>query len=174
MKPAKLALLAAAVLLVASGALADPVSIPIPKEGWAISFDAPPLLKKKDSHRDDGAYAFLANSGRFNVSFYVEPPSGNGRTNREVYDFYWPQASRNPMIAQPTVKVSDTSKYVKVTYDIVTKFQGQTVHQHNANYYFAFHDRWVDVHISVIEPEASDAAIFDTFDRTLDYALTAK
>ena len=50
---------------------AAPVKVDIPKEGWSIAFDSPSLSKQEES-RGDGEYAFRANSGRFNISLFVE------------------------------------------------------------------------------------------------------
>jgi hypothetical protein len=39
----------------------------------------------------------------------------------------------------------------------------------NINYYFAFRGKWIDVHVSVIQPTPADAAILDAFEASLDY-----
>jgi hypothetical protein len=100
---------------------------------------------------------------------FVEKPDAAGSTHKDCYDFYWPQASKNPMIAKDTIVMSETPKYVRVQYDIVTTFQGKEIRDRNVNYYFAFQGRWVDVHISVIAPEQQDEKIFAAFDKTLAY-----
>jgi hypothetical protein len=100
----------------------------------------------------------------------VEKPAGTGQTHRDCYEFYWSQASRNPMIARDSVVNSETPKYVRVQYDIVTEFQGQPIRQRHVNYFFfAFRGKWVDVHISVIVPTKEDEEIFAAFDRSLRY-----
>jgi hypothetical protein len=162
------AIVLAVVLALTGPAIAVPVKVEIPKEGWSIAFDSPSLSKQEES-KGDGEYAFRANSGRFNLSLFVEKPGGAGQTHRDCYDFYWSQARRNPMIAQDSVKSSETPSYVRVQYDIVTQFQGQPIRQRHVHYYFVYGGKWVDVHISVIVPTKEDEEIFTAFDRSLRY-----
>jgi hypothetical protein len=151
-----------------AASLAGEVKVTIPHEGWSITFDSPPLSKERESKKS-GGYAFQANSGRFNISLFVEEPHGVGGSHEDCYEFYWPRATRNPMIAKDSVVTSKRPKYVRVRYDVVTEFQGRPIRQRNANYYFAFRGKWVDVHISVIAPKQEDEQLFATFDKTLDY-----
>jgi hypothetical protein len=149
-------------------AFGEKVEVKIPGEGWGISFDAPSLSDKEDSSRS-GAYAFRGNAGRFNLSLFVEEPGSTGDSHQACYEFYWPQASRNPLIAKDTVSKSDTPKFVSVRYDIVTEYAGRPIRMNNINYYFAFRGKWIDVHVSVIQPTPADAAILDAFEASLDY-----
>ncbi len=162
------AVILAFVLVFAGSAIAVPVKVEIPKEGWSIAFDSPSLSRQQES-KGDGEYAFKANSGRFNLSLFVEKPTGAGQTHQDCYEFYWSQAGRNPMIARDSVVSSETPKYVRVQYDIVTEFQGQPIRQRHVHYFFAFRGKWVDVHISVIVPTREDEEIFAAFDRSLRY-----
>jgi hypothetical protein len=75
------------------------------------------------------------------------------------------------MIAKDTIEVSETPKYVRVQYDILTEFQGKPIRQRNVNYYFAFSGKWIDVHISIIAPSEEDSEVVEAFDRTLSYGL---
>ncbi len=156
------------VLLFSGVAFAGEVKVNIPEAGWSITFDSPPLSEMKESRRE-GEYAFKANSGRFNISFFVEKPHGTGSGNRDCYNFYWPQASRNPMIAKDSIVTSETSRYVRVQYDMFVDFQGKRIQHRNINYYFVYRDKWIDVHISIIDPRQEDEAIFGSFDKSLDY-----
>ena len=149
-------------------AFAENVEVNIPGEGWRISFDAPALSQKQEARRG-GDYAFKATSDRFNISLFVEQPQGKGDTHRDCYRFYWPQVSRNPMIAKDTAVTSDAAKYVRVQYDIVAELKGQPIRQRNVNYYIAYRGKWIDVHISIIEPTQEDAKIFAAFDTGLSY-----
>ena len=73
------------------------------------------------------------------------------------------------MIAKDTVVTSDEARYVRVQYDIVTQFRGTPIRQRNVHYYVAFRAKWIDVHISIIEPTHEDAKIFAVFDASLSY-----
>lgn len=149
-------------------AFAKRVEVKIPGEGWKIRFESPPLSNIEDSS-EPGGYSFRGNSGRFNVSLFVETPASAGKSHQDCYRFYWPQASRNPLIAVDTVKKSETSKFVSVQYDIVSEFRGKPIRSANINIYFVFRGKWVDVHVSIIEPTAADLAILDEFGKSLDY-----
>jgi len=149
-------------------AFAENVEVNIPGEGWRISFDSPPLSQKQEARRGSD-YAFKASSDRFNISLFVEQPQGKGDTHKDCYRFYWPKASGNPMIAKDTVVTSDATKYFRVQYDIIAEIQSQPIRQRNVHYYVAHRGRWVDVHISIIEPTQEDGRIFVAFDTSLSY-----
>ncbi|MES2569391.1 MAG: hypothetical protein V4710_04975 [Verrucomicrobiota bacterium] len=143
---------------------AEPVTIPIPKQGWNILLDAPQFTGKQgQQHGPD--YVYRANSGRFNLSIFVEPQAKPGG-NKECREFYWTQANRNPLISQPTVRISNTDKFHRVEYDIVA---GPQVTQKNVNYYFMFDGKWVDVHISILNPTKEDEAVIGSFNKGLSY-----
>ena len=149
-------------------AIADSTEVKIPKQGWSISFEAPPLSEAKQSKKS-GDYSFEATSHRFTISLFVEKPRGKGTTNRDCYEYYWSKGSRNPMIDKGSVSFSETVKYSRVQYDLVSTFQGKPFRMTNVNYYFIFRDRWVDVHISISDPKLEDQEIFNTFDSSLSY-----
>ena len=149
-------------------ALTEKTAVNVPDQGWQISFDSPPLSNKQESKRGDD-YAFKADSGRFNISLFVEQPRGTGNSHRDCYGFYWAQASRNPKIARDTVVTSDVEKFFRVQYDLAVEFRGQPIRQRHVNYYIAFRDKWIDVHVSIIAPTPEDQQIFTTFDKSLRY-----
>ena len=143
---------------------ADAVAIPIPKQGWSISLDAP-LFARKRGQQDGPNYVYQANGGRFNLSIFAEPQAKAGGS-KECFEFYWPQANQNPLISKPTVKVSNTDKFYRVEYEIVA---GPQTNQKNVNYYFMFEGKWVDVHISMMNPTKEDDAVIASFDKGLSY-----
>jgi len=154
-------------LICACGAAwAEPARFEIPSTEWGISFDAPPLSQKQD-RRNGGNYAFRANSGRFNLSFFVETPQGPGATHDDTFRYYWPQASRNQMIDKASVKIAPGASYVRVQYDILADLGGRKLRMRNVNYYIAYGGKWVDVHISMVEPTAEDEQVFTDFDNSL-------
>jgi hypothetical protein len=159
----------AAVALIVTGlhAMAEPLSIPIPNQAWSIHLDVPPLAAKQ-GQQDGPNYVYRANGGRFNLSIFVEPQAAPGGS-KECYEFYWPKASRNPYISKASVKASNTEKYYRVEYEIAMSANGKSVRQSNVNYYFQSDGKWVDVHISFIDPAKEDAALIAVFDRGLSY-----
>lgn len=168
--PSKLAVrllcVAVVTLPVSSTALADRSVIKIPGQQWAITFESPALLGAQEQSQD-GGFAFRANSGLFNISVFVEKPGRSGATHQDCYQFYWPDASRNPRIEKTSIVARETSNYVRVEYNIVTDMQGRRVRQKNVNYYIAHERKWIDVHISFVEPGEKDAQMFAAFDETL-------
>lgn len=155
--------------MTATTAAVATTSVKIPPEGWTIAFDSPSLLNAREETTSTGDYAFSANAGRLNLSLFVERPRGPGATNLDCYNYYWPLAARNPMIDKQTVSPTRHPTYVRVQYDVVTAFQGQSIRQRHVNYYFAFRGRWVDVHLSVIEPTTQDERWIELFDGSLRY-----
>jgi hypothetical protein len=158
----------ALMLVFAGSAVAVPTRVEIPHQGWSIVFDSPPLSRQEES-RGDGEYAFRANSERFNISLFVEKPGGPGQAHRDCYEFYWSKGGQNPMMDKASLQRSETPKYVRVQYDIVSQFQGQPIRQRHVNYFFVYGGKWVDVHISIIVPTKEDEAIFAAFDKSLRY-----
>jgi hypothetical protein len=165
----KAAIVLAVVLAFTGPAVAVPVKVEIPKEGWSIAFDSPSLSKQQES-RDDGEYAFMANSGRFNLSLFVEKPGGAGQTHRDCHDFYWSQAKRNPMIAQDSVQsLGDAELRARASTTSSRSSRVSPSGSGRFTNYFVYRGKWVDVHISVIVPTKEDEEIFAAFDRSLRY-----
>ncbi len=162
----RLAPIAFLVLLLPVAARAERAVIRIPGETWAIAFESPALLGGQESTRD-GNFAFRANSGLFNLSLFVELPQGKGETHTDCYQHDWPMASRNPLIDAASIQVKETAGYVRVQYDVAAEMSGKKVRQRHVNYYIARQGKWIDVHISYVEPGEKDAGLFETFDKTL-------
>jgi hypothetical protein len=163
----RLLLLASLVAILPCRMLAEPFALPISKLGWTIKMDAPAFTEKK-SEEIEGDFVFRATSERFNISIFVEPGKIGG--NKECYQYYWPLASKNPRISKPTITASNTDKFYRVAYDIELKGPaGSAVTQKNVNYYFAYEGKWVDVHISIINPTKEDDVVIATFDKELSY-----
>jgi hypothetical protein len=152
--------------LLSAQCVAEVVKLDIPDTDWSVSFDAPPLLKKQEK-RNGSDYVFQANSGLFNLSIFVEEPKTQGATHKDCYEYYWPKASRNRLIAKDSVSVKETDDYVRVQYDIVAQYQGKPLRQRNVNYFIFHGSKWVDVHISIVNPTLADAQIFTAFDQSL-------
>jgi hypothetical protein len=116
------------------------LAIEIPNQGWKITVLNPGLrVLDKQSSADQFVYRAFGRDN-FEISIFVEKPSGKGAENTDVFNYYWPKASRNPLIDEKSVKTETKEKFVKVSYT--------SLDIPNANYYFAFKDRWIDVHIS--------------------------
>ena len=136
--------------------------IEIPQQGWGITVLSPGLRELGKQSNDSQFVYQAAGRNGFNLSIFVERPGRGGMQNRDVFNFYWPKASRNPLIDEKSVKAEMKGGFVKVSYT--------SVEMPNVNYYFAFKDRWVDVHISKSVPSKDDEALFAQFEEALSYS----
>ncbi|HSI63095.1 MAG TPA: hypothetical protein VLE43_08245, partial [Candidatus Saccharimonadia bacterium] len=134
-----------------SAASAAEIKIPLVGLGWQIAFEGP-TLKKYALDYPSGSVQFRANSGRFNVSVFVEPPPASAKagTHAACRDFYWPQAKRNPIIVADTIKQISHSNCEAVTYRSKGEIQGTPFVQDSVNCFFVHEGKWVDVHASII------------------------
>lgn len=161
--------IACILLLVSINALAEPTRMVIPNQNWVISFDSPLLTKQKEGVKP-GQYMYLGNAGRFNLSLYVEDTSCEGGDKHEdYYQCFWPKSSRNPLIAKESVTYSCQEKYCKVEYDVIANFDGQQIHQRNINFLIAYHGKWTDLHVSIIQPTEEDQQMLVAFEKSLAY-----
>lgn len=158
-------LTAVIVACLSSPLLAVPEIVQAP--GWRITLDAPPI-KDRVVEKGPDSLSYQANSGRFNVSIFVEKQAKPGG-NQECFEHFWALASANPLIRKPTVKTSHSDTYHRVEYLVATDIRGEAVTQQNVNYYFMFDGKWVDIHVSIINPTPEDAAIIAAFDKGLVY-----
>jgi hypothetical protein len=146
----------------AQAALLEPMAIEVPKEGWKIII---PNQGFGELHTQLQAGQFTCrgqSKDGFNISIFVEPPQGKGGTrNDDVHAYYWPRASRNPMVEEKSVKTEKQDKFVKVSYT--------TLDVPNVNYYFSYKGRWVDVHISKTSFTKEDEKRFADFETILSY-----
>ncbi|MBI3130930.1 MAG: hypothetical protein HYZ13_06195 [Acidobacteria bacterium] len=141
--------------------------IEVPGEGWSLSFQAPRLTQKKQATRE-GGFQWMANAAPFVISFFAETPAG-GPTHQACFDHYWPLSSRNPTLDTRSIRISQSPTYHRVQYDCRGTYQGKPYLQRNVNYFFAFRGRWMDLHVSVLNPSGEGDGIFEGFDRSLNY-----
>jgi hypothetical protein len=151
---------------------AEKTAIEVPHEGWEIRFESPPLAKKEESRGDDG-YTFRGSSGRFTITFFVRQPQGEGTTNKDSYNFYWPPTSQNTLIVKDSVVTSETPQYFRVQYIMVVEIVGRAYRQLHTHYYFSHGGKWAEVHISVPEDAKEDKEVLEVFDKTFSYGLTS-
>lgn len=141
---------------VKSGSLA----IEIPGQGWKINLPNPGLevLEKQANEAQFIYRAAALGADGYEISIYVEKPAGTGTANTDVFNYYWPKASRNPLIDEKSIKTETKEKFVKVTYTCLDIPQ--------VNYYFAFKGRWIDVHLSRPAPAEK---VFADFEQRFSY-----
>jgi len=137
------------------------LKIEIPNQGWSIG-----ILNcgfgRLETESNGGQFVCrgMAENG-LNLSIFVESPGGNGMSAEDVFKFYWPKASRNPLLDPRSVKVEKQERFVKVGYT--------TAGMPNVNYYFAHKGKWTDVHISMFSDAATANKAFEDFQSRLSY-----
>ena len=83
-------------LVVPATLFAGQITIPIPNQGWKITLDAPPFAIQQGQQQGPN-FVFRANSGKFNLSIFVEPQAKPGGS-KECYEYYCALSQRNPLI----------------------------------------------------------------------------
>ncbi|HXJ55321.1 MAG TPA: hypothetical protein VNU68_01535 [Verrucomicrobiae bacterium] len=131
-------------------------------EGWKVRiFD--PGLGRVEQQSGAGRFVCRSTTGTgFNLSLFVEQPTGTGTQHADVFEHYWSLSKQNPLIEQDSIKVERNQKFVKVSYRIGP--------MPNVNYYFAYKGRWVDLHISKLPFAKDDEKLFASFDQLLAYS----
>src|SRR5436190_10273193 len=85
------------------------VAIEIPGEGWSILiFNAGQVEVGRQASERQFVYEATARQG-FNLSIWVETPDGPGTRHEDVFNYYWPKASRNPLIDPKSVQIDKSS-----------------------------------------------------------------
>jgi hypothetical protein len=146
----------------------EPFTLTIPTQGWTIAFASPPLRDYQGEAKDKSFVFRATEEKNFNLSVFVEQPKNKDATHEACFNYYWPLAKRNPMIDQGSVKVEKGEKFVKVTYLI----KAGPATASNANFYFAFQGRWIDVHASYYPSAADDEQKLAAFEKSLSYEVT--
>ena len=135
--------------------------IEIPKQGWGITL-LNVGLRELGKQLTDAQFVYAATGQNgFNLSIFVETPANGGIGNSDVFNFYWPRASRNPLIDEKSIKTETKGNFVKVSYT--------SLDIPNVSYYFAFKGKWVDVHISKSPFAKEDEKLFANFEEMLSY-----
>ncbi|QIF03113.1 hypothetical protein [Roseimicrobium sp. ORNL1] len=147
-----------------SAASAAEIKVPVVGLGWQISFQGP-VLQHADNDYAGGSFQFRGNAGRFNISIFVEPPPEGAKvaTNAACRDFYWAQASRNPVIVADSIKKTTHATCEAVTYRSKGTLQGTPFVQDSVNCFFVHEGRWVDVHASIISPTEEETKWLSQF-----------
>jgi len=137
------------------------LKIEIPNQGWSIGILNCGFGRlAKESNGGQFICRGMAENG-LNLSIFVESPHGSGTGTEDVYKYYWPKASRNPLLDVQSVKMEKDERFVKVTYT--------TLDMPNVNFYFTHKGKWVDVHISTLSDAKTADKIFAEFQSQLSY-----
>jgi hypothetical protein len=136
--------------------------IPIPNQDWKITILNLGFSDWK-KRQDNAQFVLrgLPGPSGFNLILFVEEPVNNLPGNDPAYDFYWSNMAHDSLIDSQSVRVEKKDKFIKVSYTA----QGYP----NANYFFAYQGKWVDVHLWKGSVGPDDAKLFAEFDSALSY-----
>jgi len=168
-------LLALPLLLAAGLAGAESRTLPVPDQDWSLTFDTPPLVER--SSPDPAMHPlFLGGAGRLNVSAFAEAPRCPGPdTPDSVLTCFLASHKSNPTVDWSSTKTErlDADR-VLFTWAARIPYNGRVYRQANANVLFARKGRWVDVHLSYIEPTDDDVEQLARMARTVKAADAAR
>lgn len=149
--------------------MAELTTMAIPDQGWAITFDAPPLRPVREADSNDH-YMYYGNANFFSVVINVDTPSCDGGESHEnVLNCFWPKASKDPLINQASVQKSCNSHYCKISYDLENSFQDKGIRQRHVYYLFAYRNKWNNVHVSYANPTEADLKLLEKFEQSFSY-----
>lgn len=153
-------------LTVSLSAAADTAQLALP-ENASLVFDAPKMTKLSEAS-DGSHYKYLATSlgedGGFNLSVYVEPIDCHyGKSLRDVARCFVDRLN-----AIPAIKIEEDSpdcsrKRCDIIYVTTEKLGGRQVRQLHINSLFIYRGAWVDVHVSVVNPNDENSKTLARF-----------
>lgn len=150
-------------------AMAETTTLVIPDQGWALTFEAPPLRPVRETDSNDH-YMYSANANNFAISLYVDTPACTGGESHEaVLNCFWPKAGKDPLINQASVSKSCSQQYCKISYDFENTFQGAPIRQKHIHFLFAYRERWSNLHAAVSNPTENDLKLLEAFASSVSY-----
>jgi hypothetical protein len=150
-------LVAAVVLLQAAVAAAVEQSIPVPGEGWRLTFDAPLLAQRPFPPSFRGG-VFSGIADRFQVTFFVDQPWCSGPdTHENLYACFVTNTATNPYVLPDSVRGNTTRYGVQtMTFMRVPTRSGAATNM-GMHLLFARNGKWADFHASFASPNQADA-----------------
>jgi hypothetical protein len=161
--------------LLSGNALSEVTTLRLP-ESALITFDAPKMSRLKESN-ENGQYRFVASSvgqpdQRFNLSIHVEPADCRyGKALEEVARCFMERLDSMPGIVKETDRPSCERNRCDVLYVLSHKAGDRIIRQLNLNSMFVYGGKWVDVHLSVVNPVAEDAQRLARFATSLKFEV---
>ncbi len=148
---------------------AEITTMPIPDQGWAITFDAPPLRPVREADSNDH-YMYYGNANFFSVVINVDTPACEGGDSHEnVLNCFWTRAGKDPLINQASVQKSCNSNYCKISYDLENSFQDKGIRQRHVHLLFAYKNKWSNVHVSYANPDEAGLKLLERFEQSFSY-----
>jgi hypothetical protein len=152
----------------------ETATIQIPQEGWEITFKSPPITYKVNSH-EGPHHIFAGSNGNFGFDILVENQKFEGSTNKDSFNYYWPQYKLNAYAGMSDVIISETPKYIRVRFTVYVPSNYDKIPVESVVYYFSFHGRWVSVLFQVAPMSTKGSftpEILNLIDNTFSYGVT--
>lgn len=155
--------------LVPFQAMAEITTLVIPDQDWSVTFDAPALRPVREADSNDH-YMYSANANNFAISLHVDTPAFHGDESHEaVFNCFWPNAGKDPLINQASVSKQCNQQYCKLSYDFENTFQGAPIRQKHVHFLFAYRGKWSNLHAAVSNPTENDMKLLETFVSSFSY-----
>ena len=140
-------------LLFVSAVHAEEQTISVPGEGWRIRFNAPklsPLVSAVPS-------VYYGSSGRFQLSFFVEPPRCSGPdTYENMYACYLKRLLANQFILRESISGNTKANGVHVMSFAKIVMPNGVGTNFAMNLLFARNGKWANVHCSFASPTEAE------------------
>ena len=163
-------LLAIALMLMTSGAFAEPNIVTIPGRGWHLGVDVPSLTNS-NSETDGARFSYTGVDTKSGITFSINIEVLANGSNAECRDEYWGKGQKNPVITAGTVEYFESPLLLGVSHRAEGDYNGMHFTTANAHGYFVKGDACVDLHVSKIgysdesrarvENIIKDAAVID-------------
>lgn len=155
-------------------ACAEVTTLHLPEKA-SLTFESPKMSKLKEMTQD-GRYQYAASSAgesdpRFNLSIYVEAIDCRyGKSVSQVARCFVEGLDSIPGVIKEADSPSCERQRCDVFYVLSRKVGERTIRQLHLNSLFVYGGRWVDVHLTVLNPVAEDAQRLAKFAATLQLA----
>jgi len=133
-----------------------------------LTFDAPPMNKVVET-TEGATYKYLATSAgsaddRFNLSVYVEPINCDfGKSTKKVTECFLKRTEKIPGIHLESRSNSCGRGRCEVMYATTANVGNRQVRQLHVHAIFTYRGKWVDLHISVLNPTQGDSNLLVHF-----------
>ena len=138
------------------------ISIAIPGQNWKLTVANLGFGEwRREESNGKIALRGLPGPTGFSLGIFIEPPMNDLPGNDAVYNYFWLNMGHDSLIDNGSVKVEKNARYIKVSYTA----RGEP----NVNYFFAYQNHWVDLHLAKPSLEPGDERLLADFDSSLSY-----
>lgn len=138
------------------------LALVIPNQNWKLTILDLGFSKwAAENNTNQFVLRGLPGPNGFNLALFVDRPANDIPGNDPAYNFYWLNMGNTSLIDAESVKVQRRDNFIKVSYTAQNQLQ--------ANYFFAYQGRWVDLHLWKSPSEPGDEKWFAAFDNALAY-----